>query len=64
MKQSTDIKPGSSCHCGLPSLGKLQKGFLNFIAKLFYKHGKFVSWNFISFYFIINWMDGQGHNLK
>ena len=43
MKQSTDMKSSSSCQCGLPSLGKLQKRFLNIIANLFYKHGKFVS---------------------
>ena len=45
MKQSTDMKSSSSCQCGLPSLGKLQKRFLNIIANLFYKHGKFVSFN-------------------
>lgn len=45
MKQSGDRKPGGDCECscGIPSLGQLQKKFLNLIAKLFYKHGKFVS---------------------
>lgn len=51
MKQSrAGEKHGSGaedceCHCNLPSLGQLQKKFLNLIAKLFYKHGKFVSFN-------------------
>ena len=54
MKPTTDMKSSSSCSCALPSLGKLQKGFLNFIAKLFYKHGKFVSQNLMKSR--INWM--------
>ena len=46
MKQSGDRKPAEDdcqCRCSLPSLGQLQKKFLTLIAKLFYKHGKFVS---------------------
>ena len=45
MKQPGDGKPVNECECScsLPSLGQLQKKFLTLIAKLFYKHGKFVS---------------------
>ena len=47
MKQSrsagkADSEEDCECRCSVPSLGQLQKKFLDLIAKLFYKHGKFV----------------------
>ena len=47
MKQSrsagkADSEQDYECRCSVPSLGQLQKKFLDLIAKLFYKHGKFV----------------------